>query len=77
MGHKSFQLMKSSPEYNYLQYALACAMKWYDMYIICIEINKHRMIIYKNIGGKIYERKERRLNTFGDVCWFFRSFRQL
>ena len=24
----------------------------------------------------IYERKERRLNTFGDVCWFFRSFRQ-
>jgi hypothetical protein len=25
-------------------------MKWYNMYIICIEINKHRMIIYKNIG---------------------------
>jgi hypothetical protein len=31
-------------------YVLACAMKWYTMYIICIEINKHRMIIYKNIG---------------------------
>jgi hypothetical protein len=29
-----FQLMKSSPEYNNLQYGLACAMKWYDMYII-------------------------------------------
>ena len=51
--------MKSSPEYNYLQYALACAMKWYDMYIICIEINKHRMLIYKNIGrDNIDERKE-------------------
>jgi hypothetical protein len=24
----------------------------------------------------IYERNERRINTFGDVCWFFRSFRQ-
>ena len=42
------------------------------MYIICIEINKHRMIIYKNIRRD--ERKERRINTFGDVCWFFRSF---
>jgi hypothetical protein len=21
--------------------------------------------------------KEKRINTFGDVCWFFRSFRQL
>jgi hypothetical protein len=27
-SHKFFQLMKSSPEYNYLQYVLACAMKW-------------------------------------------------
>jgi hypothetical protein len=42
--------MKSSPEYNYLQYAVACAMKWYTMYIICIEINKHRMITYNKIG---------------------------
>jgi hypothetical protein len=54
IAHKFFQLMKSSPEYNYLQYVLACAMKynylqyvvacamkWYNMYIICIEINKH------------------------------------
>jgi hypothetical protein len=29
------------------------------MYIICIEINKHRMLIYKNIGrDNIDERKE-------------------
>ena len=42
--------MKYSPEYNYLQYVVACAMKWYNMYIICIEINKYRMIIYKNTG---------------------------
>jgi hypothetical protein len=34
IGHKFFQLMKSSPEYNNLQYGLACAMKWYNMYII-------------------------------------------
>ena len=39
------------------------------------------MIIYKNIGldnirGK-KKKKEKRINTFGDVCWFFRSFRQL
>jgi hypothetical protein len=26
--------MKSSPEYNNIQYGLACAMKWYNMYII-------------------------------------------
>jgi hypothetical protein len=32
------------------------------------------MIIYKNIGkDNIYERKERRINTFRDVCWFFKS----
>jgi hypothetical protein len=31
---KFFQLMKSSPEYNNLQYGLACAMKGYNMYII-------------------------------------------
>jgi hypothetical protein len=31
---KFFQLMKSSPEYNNLQYGLACEMKWYNMYII-------------------------------------------
>ena len=40
------------------------------------------MIIYKNIGldniwGKKIKKKEKRINTFGDVCWFFRSFRQL
>ena len=75
MGHKFFQLMKSSPEYNYLQYVLACAMQWYDMYIICIEMNKHRMIIYNKIGRDNI-RKKRRINNFGDVCWFFRSFRQ-
>jgi hypothetical protein len=38
------------PEYTYLQYIVACAMKWYDIYIICIEINKYRMIIFKNKG---------------------------
>ena len=39
------------------------------------------MIIYKNIGlNNIWEKKrkkEKRINNFGDVCWFFRSFRQL
>ena len=34
IGHKFFQLMKFSPEYNNLQYGIACAMKWYNMYII-------------------------------------------
>ena len=45
---------------------------------------KQRMIVYKNIGldnirkkKKKKKRKEWRINTFGDVCWFFRSFRQL
>jgi hypothetical protein len=38
------------PEYNNLQYVLSCAMKWYNMYMICIVLNKHKMIIYKNIG---------------------------
>jgi hypothetical protein len=34
------------------------------------------MIIYKNIGlDNIRKKKEKRINTFGDVCWFFRSFR--
>ena len=63
MEHKSFQLMKSSPEYNYLQYVLACAKKWYDMYIICIEINKHRMIIYKKLGRDNI-RKKRKENKY-------------
>ena len=41
------------------------------------------MTIYKNISldnirkKKIIKKKEKRINTFGDVCWFFRSFRQL
>ena len=34
------------------------------------------MSIYKNIGLDNI-RKKKRINTFGDVCWFFRSFRQL
>ena len=40
------------------------------------------MIIYINIGldnireKKEKKKKEKRINTFGDVCWFFRSFRQ-
>jgi hypothetical protein len=48
-----------------------------------IELNIQRMIIYKNIGLdnirkiKRIKKKEKRINTFGDVCWFFRSFRQL
>ena len=41
------------------------------------------MNIYKNIcldnirKKKEKKKKEKRINTFGDVCWFFRSFRQL
>ena len=40
------------------------------------------MIIYKNIGldnirKKKKKEKRKENNTFGDVCWFFRSFRQL
>ena len=41
------------------------------------------MTMYKNISldnirkKKIIKKKEKRRNTFGDVCWFFRSFRQL
>ena len=43
------------------------------------------MIIYKNIGldnirkkkKKSKKKREYTVNTFGDVCWFFRSFRQL
>ena len=40
------------------------------------------MTIYKNISfdnirEKKINKKEKRINTFGDVCWFFRSFRQL
>ena len=41
------------------------------------------MTIYKNISidnirkEKRIKKKEKRINTFGDVCWFFRSFRQL
>ena len=41
------------------------------------------MTIYKNISldnirkKKEKKKKEKRINTFGDVCWFFRSFRQL
>jgi len=47
-----------------------------------IELNLQRMIIYKNIGldnirKKRKKNKEKRINTFGDVCWFIRSFRQL
>ena len=61
-----FQLLKSSPEYNYLQYVLTCAMK-YDMYIICIEINKHIIIIYKNIGGDNI-RKKRKENKYFWRC---------
>jgi hypothetical protein len=36
------------------------------------------MIIYKNIGldnTQKKRKKEKRINTFGDVCWFFRSFK--
>ena len=42
---------------------------------ICLQ----RMIIYKNNirKKKKKKKKEKRINTFGDVCWFFRSFRQL
>ena len=66
--NKFFQLMKSSPEYNYLQDVLACAMKWYDMYIICIEINKHKMIIYEKNIGKDNVRKKRTENKYFWRC---------
>ena len=66
--------MKSSPEYNNLQYGIACAMKWYKYVYNSIELNIQRMIIYKNIGlDNIRKKKEKRINTVGDVCWFFRS----
>ena len=50
-----------------------------------IELNIQRMTMYKNISldnirkkkKKRIKKKEKRRNTFGDVCWFFRSFRQL
>ena len=34
------------------------------------------MTIYKNISidNIRKKKKEKRINTFGDVCWFFRSF---
>ena len=40
------------------------------------------MAMYKNISldnipKKRIKKKEKRRNTIGDVCWFFRSFRQL
>ena len=41
------------------------------------------MTMYKNISldnirkKKRIKKKEKRRNTFGVVCWFFRSFRQL
>ena len=41
------------------------------------------MTMYKNISldnirkKKRIKKKEKRRNTFGDVCWFFRSFRNL
>jgi hypothetical protein len=50
---------------------------------INIDVNlltyKYKEWLYEK---KIYEKKrkrkkEKRINTFGDVCWFFRSFRQL
>ena len=38
------------------------------------------MIIYKNIGldniRKKKEKKRKENKYYGDVCWFFRSFRQ-
>ena len=37
------------------------------MYIICIEINEHRMIIYKNIG-KDNIRKKRKENKYFGRC---------
>ena len=37
------------------------------MYIICIEINKHRMIIYKNIGRDNI-RKKRNKNKYFWGC---------
>jgi hypothetical protein len=58
---------KDFPEYNYLQYVLAYAMKWYNMYIICIEKNKHRMIIYTNVSRDNI-RKKRKENKYFWRC---------
>ena len=61
--------VKSSLEYNDFQYVLACAMIWHNMYIICIVINKHRMIIYKNIGRDNIQKK-RKKNRYFWRCGF-------
>jgi hypothetical protein len=47
-----------------------------------ITIIKQRMTIYKNISldnirKKKNKEKRKENKYFGDVCWFFRSFRQL
>ena len=55
--------MKSSPEYHNLQYGLACAMKCNS-----IELNKQRMINYKNIGlDNIRKKKEKK-----EIKYFWR-----
>ena len=53
--------MKSSPEYNNLQYGIACAMKWYKYVYNSIELNIQRKIIYKNLGlDNIRKKKEKK-----------------
>ena len=37
-------------------------------------IQKHR---FRQYTKKKKKKNEKRINTFGDVCWFFRSFRPL
>jgi hypothetical protein len=59
------------PEYNNLQYVLSCAMKWYNMYMICIELNKHKMIIYKNIGRDYIWMKWKENKNFYRTVVFF------
>ena len=40
-----------------------------------MHVQKHKFRQYT--GKKRIKKKEKRINTFGDVCWFFRSFRHL
>jgi hypothetical protein len=38
-------------------------------------INKNIIIDNVRKKNKKIKKKEKRINTFGDVCWFFRLFR--
>jgi hypothetical protein len=48
----------------------------YLLYLANKNMFKQRNSLTKYTEKKI-KKKEKRINNFGDVCWFFRSFRQL